>query len=215
MLDDLAQLRKEGNGEFILGMPHEPHTFAQDLAPGLACRAPIKRETMAQCTLPKMNMDTSETGCCPRFAPTGWDDAELEFHDRPFVRSTTVNFMHIPLNMGSMMTKTWKKIQDAGAAPSDEYLVLSTDRSPWRGEHNFAVTKNVPNAQNVTLSGTFLAKVFEGPYRNAGKWAEEMKQFVAAKGKQLRKLYFFYTTCPRCAKHFGKNYVVVFAEFDS
>jgi hypothetical protein len=161
-----------------------------------------------------MNMDTRETGCCPRFDPTGWDDAEFEFRDRLFVRSTTVNFMHIPLNMGSMMRKTWQKIQGARSAPSDEYLVLSTDPSPWRGEHYFAVTKNVPAAQNVTLSGTFLTKVFEGPYRDAGKWAEEMKQLVSREGKHLRKLYFFYTTCPRCAKHFGKNYVVAFAEVD-
>jgi hypothetical protein len=70
-------------------------------------------------------------------------------------------------------------------------------------------------AQNLTLSGTFLAKVFEGPYRDAGKWGEEIKLFVAAKAKQLCKLYFFYTTCPRCAKHFGKNYVVAFAEVGS
>jgi hypothetical protein len=160
-------------------------------------------------------MDKSETGCCPRFDPAGWDDAEFEFRDRPFVRSTTVNFMHIPLNMGSMMRKTWQKIQDARAASSDEYLVLSTDPSPWRGEHYFAVTRNVPGAQNVTLSGTFLTKVFEGPYRDAGKWVEEMERLVSREGRQLRKLYFFYTTCPRCANHFGKNYVVAFAEVES
>ena len=30
------------------------------------------------------------------------------------------------------------------------------------------------------------------------------------KGKHLDldTTYFFYTTCPRCAKHYGKNYVV-------
>jgi hypothetical protein len=52
----------------------------------------------------------------------------------------------------------------------------------------------------------------EGPYRDAGDWAKEMQRFVSSQGKQLRKLYFFYTTCPKCAKHFGKNYVVAFAE---
>jgi len=24
--------------------------------------------------------------------------------------------------------------------------------------------------------------------------------------------FFYYTTCPKCAKHYGKNYVVAFAE---
>ena len=100
------------------------------------------------------------------------------------------------------------------AAPIDEYLTLSTDPSPWRGEHYFAVTNDVPNEETVTLPGCYLAKVFEGPYRDAGKWAREMVEFVAANGKQLRKLYFFYTTCPRCAKHYGKNYVVAMAEVE-
>ena len=167
---------------------------------------------MAATTLPRFNMDNSETGCCPRFDPTGWDGEEFEFHDRPFVRSTTVNFMHIPLNMGSVIKKTWKKIEDAGAVPSDEFLMLSTDPSPWRGEHYFSVTKEVPHAEMVTLSGNYLTKVFEGPYRNARKWVKEMQHFVRSRERQLRRLYFFYTTCPKCAKHYGKNYVVAFAE---
>ena len=167
---------------------------------------------MAATTLPKFNMENSETGCCPQFDPTGWDGEEFEFRDRPFVRTTTVNFMHIPLNMGGMIKKTFEKIQDAEASPTDEYLMLSTDPSPWRGEHYFAVTKDVPNAEMVTLSGNYLTKVFEGPYRDAGKWAKETQEFVSSTGKQLKKLYFFYTTCPKCAKHYGKNYVVAFAE---
>lgn len=44
------------------------------------------------------------------------------------------------------------------------------------------------------------------------KWIEEMKTFVQSKDRQLEKLYFFYTTCPRCAKKYGKNYVVVLAK---
>lgn len=167
---------------------------------------------MATSTLPKFNMDNSETGCCPRFDPSGWDEEEFVFHERPFVRSKTFNVMHIPLTMGSMMKKTWKKIQAADAAPEDHYLVLSTDPSPWRGEHYFEVTKNVPDAENVMLSGNYLAKVFEGPYHEAGKWAKEMEAFVVSSDQKLRKLYFFYTTCPKCAKHYGKNYVIGFAE---
>ncbi len=166
-------------------------------------------------TLPKCNMDRSETGCCPRFDPAGWDTVEFEFHDRPFVRATTVNFLHIPLNMGMMMKRTWGAIERAGAAPCDDFLVLSTDPTPWRGEHFFAVTKDVPRATMVRLSGRYLARVFEGPYRQAGEWAREMQRYVEAQGNELRKLYFFYTTCPKCARHYGKNYVVAFAEVDS
>jgi hypothetical protein len=64
----------------------------------------------------------------------------------------------------------------------------------------------------ATISGTFLTKVFEGPYQNAGKWAQEMIKFVESRGQTFKKLYFSYTTCPKCAKAYGKNYVVLFAQ---
>ncbi len=76
------------------------------------------------------------------------------------------------------------------------------------------VAKNVPEAEMTTLSGTYLTKVFEGPYQNAGKWTKEMAEYVKSKGKILKKLYFSYTTCPKCAKAYGKNYVVLFAQTD-
>jgi hypothetical protein len=48
--------------------------------------------------------------------------------------------------------------------------------------------------------------------KNAGKWAQQMKEYVKSKGRDLKKLYFFYTTCPKCAEHYGKNYVVMVAQ---
>jgi hypothetical protein len=40
----------------------------------------------------------------------------------------------------------------------------------------------------------------------------EMTDYVQQQGRQLETLYFFYTTCPKCAKHYGKNYVVAVAK---
>jgi len=65
-----------------------------------------------------------------------------------------------------------------------------------------------------TLSGTFLTKVFEGPFQNVGIWAKEMEKYIKSKNQKLIKLYFSYTTCPKCAKEFGKNYVVLFGQID-
>jgi hypothetical protein len=167
---------------------------------------------MGQSTLPKFNMDNSATGCCPKFDPEPWKNQEFTFKDRLFVRAKTVSFLHIPLNIGSVFKRTFAQIQQAGAELRDEYLILSTDPSAWRGEHYFAVTKEVPGADNVRLSGNYLTKVFEGPFSDARKWCRETQEYVTSQGQQLRKLYFFYTTCPKCAKHYGKNYVVAFAE---
>ena len=44
------------------------------------------------------------------------------------------------------------------------------------------------------------------------EWEKEMEVFVKGKGKQVKKTYFFYTTCPKCAKFYGKNYMVAVSE---
>lgn len=156
---------------------------------------------------PAFDATDNPTGCCPRFKPAPWDDQELTFKDKPFVRASTVSLFHVPLNMGSVFAKTQAAIEKAHAV-SGGFLVLSHDASAWHGEHLFAVDQDVPGAEMVRLSGTFLTKVFEGPFSDAKSWCGEMDRFVAAKGKHLDTLYFFYTTCPRCAKAYGHNYVV-------
>ena len=53
----------------------------------------------------------------------------------------------------------------------------------------------------------FLSKVFEGPYKDAKNWHKEMQALAKEKGVAA-DIYFYYTTCPKCAKKWGKNYVV-------
>jgi hypothetical protein len=112
-----------------------------------------------------------------------------------------------------MITKQWKLAEDADAAPEiEDFLWLAYDPSPWKSEHYIAVTKEVPGADNVTLSGTFLTKVFDGPYHAVPKWIKVMDKFVADKGMKVKKYYFYFTTCPKCAKKYGHNYIVAFAQ---
>jgi len=62
------------------------------------------------------------------------------------------------------------------------------------------------------ISGIFLTKVFDGPFQMAPQWAKGMENFVASKDKKIKKLYFSYTTCPKCAKKYAHNYVVLVAK---
>jgi len=149
--------------------------------------------------------------CCPRFDPGPWEEKELEWKDKRFVKDRVRSFLHIPLNFGAVMVRNMHKIEAAGAA-ADDAIVLSDENSLWGADVYISVGKEVPDAQNVTISGTFLSKVYEGPYQNVRKWIQETKSFVAGRGKAIRKLYCYYTTCPKCAKKYGKNYVVILAQ---
>ena len=153
----------------------------------------------------------SETGCCPRFNPDPWDKKEITFKHKLFIKDHVISFLHIPLNFGRVMVRNMERISKAGAL-ADVPMVLSDEKSLWGADIYIAVSKDVPGTEIVKLSGTFLSQVFEGPYKNIRQWIKEMFDYVRKQGKELKKLYFFYTTCPKCAKFYGKNYVVLLAQ---
>jgi hypothetical protein len=153
------------------------------------------------------------TGCCEPFNPEPWQDKEITWQNKIFVKDHVTSFLHIPLNFGAKVVKNIGLIEKAGAKAPHQ-LMLTDEKSLWGADIYIDVAKEVPGAQMAALSGTFLTKVFEGPYKNVGKWALEMKEYVKSKGKVLKKMYFSYTTCPKCAKAYGKNYVVLFAQIN-
>ena len=111
-----------------------------------------------------------------------------------------------------LMDRVFRRVQghieNAGAFDPHNCIVLSRDLSAWQAEHLFSVSNPVLDEEAVTLTGNFLTKVFEGPYRQARVWYDDMKDLARAKGAAPEEVYFFYTTCPKCAKAYGKNYVV-------
>jgi effector-binding domain-containing protein len=155
--------------------------------------------------------ENAETGCCPRFKPEPWDKKEVTFKDKLFIKDHVVSFLHIPLNFRKVMMRNMESIAQAQALAS-EPMVLSDENSLWGADIYIAVAKDVPGAEMVKVSGTFLTQVFEGPYKNIRQWIKQMTDYVRERGKELKKLYFFYTTCPKCAKYYGKNYVVLLAQ---
>lgn len=154
----------------------------------------------------------SETGCCPRFDPEPWEDKEIQWDQKQFIKDKVFCLFNIPLTFGGAMIRCMKKVEKADAFTPAPPIVLSEHTSMWNIDLYLEVTKEIPDAENVMLSGTYVTKVFEGPYKNAGTWCKQMRQWVSAKSKTVKKMFMYYTTCPKCAKHYGKNYVVYFAE---
>jgi len=154
---------------------------------------------------------TATRECCPRFDPKPWDGVSITWEGKRFVKDRVRSFLHIPLNFGAVMKRNVAAIEAAGAM-AESMIVLSDENSLWGADVYLEVAKDVPGETMATISGTFLSKVFEGPFQNIRQWIEDVKAYVRAQGKELRKLYFYYTTCPKCAKQYGKNYVVILAE---
>lgn len=155
--------------------------------------------------------------CCPKFDTEPWDNKSHQWKDKPFIKDTVPQFLHMPLPFMVKKTimKMWNYAEKTGAAPDlKDFLLLAYDPSPWKSEFYMSVTKEVPGAENVKLSGTFLTKVFDGPYNAVPKWIKEMDKYAAEKGKKVVKYFIYFTTCPKCAKLYGHNYAVAFAQVE-
>lgn len=160
-------------------------------------------------SLPNTYTSRNETGCCPIPNLKYWHKKEMIFDNQHFIKMYTRSIFHIPLNMGKIMKKLNETAEKSKATmPMEQGMTLSREISPWKAEQLYRVIKPIEGANNVNLNGNFMTLVFEGPYKNMGQWYQAMREYVKMKDKKIKKSYFFYTTCPKCAKHYGKNYVI-------
>jgi hypothetical protein len=153
----------------------------------------------------------NEDICCPKFNPEPWDEKEINWENKKFITDRVRSFLHIPINFGSVMKRIMQKVE-ASNVKSEDMICLSDEDSLWGTNVYVDVTGDVKDGKMTAISGTFLSKVFEGPYSNMRKWIKEMDQYIRSKGKKAQMRYFYYTTCPKCAKKYGKNYVVLLAQ---
>lgn len=151
--------------------------------------------------------------CCPPFDAAPWDGKMHEWTDKKFIKDAVSTLFYMPLNFGAVMRRTDRQIRAAGGTVPDN-MGLSDHTSKWNMDVYIAVDKEIPGVKNVKLSGTFASKVYEGPYKDTAIWHKDFGQWCTKMGYRPVKYYMWYTTCPKCAKKYGKNYVVIVAEIE-
>ena len=151
--------------------------------------------------------------CCPKFDPIPWEEKTFEWDNRKFVKDKVATLFYMPLNFGGVMKKLDAKLTKADAKVPD-YLCLSEHTSKWNMNLFLAVDKQVPGAENTSLSGKFFSKVYEGSFQETGNWMKDFETVAKNKNLSVKKEYMWYTTCPKCAKKYGKNYVVVVGQVE-
>lgn len=149
--------------------------------------------------------------CCPPFNPEPWNDKSFSWKNKQFVKGKVKTFFYMPIGFGKEMQRLDKKISDAGTSIADN-LGLSDHTSKWNMDVYLAVDKPVPGEENLQMSGNFYSRVYEGPFSDTGKWHKDFVENAKQKGLTTGKTYMWYTTCPKCAKKYGKNYTVILAE---
>jgi hypothetical protein len=163
----------------------------------------------------KSNTLESSKICCPVFDPSKWDNVHHQWTDKLFLKDSVPELFHIPLpgTYKKTITRMWQKAEVAGAEPSpSEFLLLAHDPSAFKGELFMTITKEIPGAECVRLSGSYLSKVFEGNYNEVPRCIKEMNALLSSNQLISKKEYIYYPYCPNCAKKYGHNYIVVISE---
>ena len=156
----------------------------------------------------------ASTGCCTPFDPTTWDEDEITWNEKVFVMDRVHRFFHVPLDVRRKVQKGMRLIRESDAV-TEEALILCDEGSAWGADLYIGTPQATAGSKTVLISGTFLTKVYEGAYRELPHWVADMRRYVASKGQFLKRIYSSYTTCSRCAKAYGRNYVILFAEVDT
>jgi len=151
--------------------------------------------------------------CCPKFDSAPWDGKTFEWQDKKFIKDKVFTLFYMPMNFGLAMKRVNEKVEKTDAIIQDG-MWLSDHTSKWNMDLCVAVDKEIPNAENTTLSGKFLSKVYEGNFKDTRIWTKDFANYAKGKSMRAKKMYMWYTTCPKCAKKYGKNYVVIIGQIN-
>ncbi|MDD4353720.1 MAG: hypothetical protein PHN56_04655 [Candidatus Nanoarchaeia archaeon] len=157
---------------------------------------------------------TNNDECCPKFSDKdikAWDEKVFNWVNKKFIKGKVFTLFFMPINFGQVITRMDKNARMSGAQLVNN-LCLSEHSSKWNMNIYLAVDKEVKGEENVTLSGKFLSKVYEGDYKDTGKWCNDFTSFAKKKKLTIKNWFMWYTTCPKCAKKYGKNYTVIIAK---
>jgi hypothetical protein len=161
-------------------------------------------------------MQVEKQECCPKFHPEKWNLKTFYWDHKKFIKGTVPTFFHIPLPpmIGNRITKMMKLAEGSKSLSGnrEEILVLFTDPHAFMSEIYISVTNEVPNANNTTLSGNYISKVFDGSYNEIPKFIKQMDAYLQKRKEEAERYYVHYAYCPKCSKEAGHNFMVLFAQ---
>jgi len=163
-------------------------------------------------------MNNTDKECCPEFNPGKWDQKTFHWNNKQFIKETIPTLFHTPFPpmIGKKITKMMVLATSAKKIDTkkDDVLVLFQDPSAFKSNIYISVTGDVPGANNVKISGTFMARVYDGPNNAIPKFVKDMNIYLEKEGKKVPKndeYYIHYSYCPKCEKKYGHQYMILFA----
>ena len=145
-----------------------------------------------------------------------WTIKQFHWEHKPLIKASVPTLFHIPSQkiLGKKITNMMKQVEDSNKMVKDneDILLLFAEPHPFRSDMYISVTDQVPHTKNVRISGTFMAKVFDGSYKAVPKFMKQIDTCLGDKNKKAENYYVHYAYFPKCAEEANHNYIVFFAE---
>ena len=149
--------------------------------------------------------------CCPKLIKGDWDKKEVQWKEKPFYKTKYYSLFHIPINFGGVVRKAMEEITSRGL-DEEPVMMFSKEDSMFSATLLISLRRDAKDLETVKLSGRYISMIFENGYRQTSKWVGEVRRYVEGQGKVAKELLFWYVTCPRCAKKYGKTQTVIFTK---
>lgn len=137
-----------------------------------------------------------------------WHNRELDFSGSFFYAISTPMFLHLPVRIARDVQKAAQNIKAKNYKLIFPPMILCKD-ALFKGQILVKVenyNKDDPNIVRFTDS-IFYSYVFTGPWKKLA--GETIKIIITQKIGNIRNIYFWYITCPVCAKEKGEKTVIL------
>lgn len=178
-------------------------------------KRPVKKKVVKSKAKPKIKAAArtaqKKDVCCVRMNSREWDLKQHVWKREPFFVVKHGLFFHIPINFGGIVKTAMDQLEKT-YKPEYPFMMLERELNWFTGKLMVALKKPAKGPDVEYLSGTFISKVFNGPYNRLGPAVQELAEHVRKKrGARPTEFYFWYTVCPRCAKKLGGYQTIIFA----
>ena len=160
-------------------------------------------------------MINKEKECCPLFDLKSWEKKKrVVWKNKLFIKDSMRTIFHMPFPwiIKKKITNLCKIGEEHKVIPKKDWLMLFKDPSAFKSNLYLTVSKPIKQAHTIKISGKFEARVFDGPYKDVPKFMKQMNSELKSKNLVAKQYYVHYAYCPGCAKKYGHNYMILFAQ---
>jgi effector-binding domain-containing protein len=152
--------------------------------------------------------------CCPKIKKKDWDFKKHDWKNTAFYTKGFFQIFHMPLNIGSAISKGFKELENKGYKMKSPYIILQEETGFLKGRVLFKLDKKPKEKDSnliVLKKATLYSKYYKGEFRGLSKAFKELMKFLEKKKLEPKQFFTWTVDCPECWKERGGPTNVIFA----